>query len=175
MLQLSQRLHATNVTLLQSLQHCCNLCNIAAISVTLLWLHVANATLLQQLQHCRDPIKKNLCLWLSEFLKIHREQEAGLKVCPKCFFMTLEQIFIILFFAYLMKKKWEGGLNCSQQNVFLHNNCEHIFFLPFSSRRNWEVRLILHSKMCFFQMKATWKQQESNPKKIWKFILQRNC
>ena len=42
----------------------------------------------RQLQHHRDCIKK-LCLRLSKLLKIHREQEARLKVCPKCFFTTL--------------------------------------------------------------------------------------
>jgi hypothetical protein len=52
-------------------------------------------------------------LLLSQFLKIHREREAGLKVCPKCFFTTLEQIcyyfsFISLsiFLTILSKIVW---------------------------------------------------------------------
>ncbi len=49
--------------------------------------------------------KKPFCLQLSEFLKIHREQEAGLKVCPKSFFMTTVNRFIIIIFSTFSKKK----------------------------------------------------------------------
>ncbi len=49
--------------------------------------------------------KKPFCLRLSEFLKIHREQEAGLKVFPKSFFKTTVNRFIIIIVSTFSKKK----------------------------------------------------------------------
>jgi hypothetical protein len=50
--------------------------------------------------------KKPFCLRLSEFLKIHREQEAGLKVCPKSFFTTtVNRLIIIIFLTFSKRKK----------------------------------------------------------------------
>ncbi len=43
----------------------------------------------------------------------------------------LNRFIIIIFFTFLIKKKWEGGLIFSQQNVFLHNNCEQVYFILF--------------------------------------------
>ncbi len=88
--------------------------NVAAISATLQRSHqhckdcidiAKNACDCMQLQqHRRDC--KALCRRLSKFLKIHWEQEAGLKVCLKCFFTTTVNRFItIIFFAFLIKKK----------------------------------------------------------------------
>jgi hypothetical protein len=76
MSQLSQRLHATNATLQQSLRYCCNLCDITAIACDK--CDIAATIAILQRSH-----KKTLCLRLSKFLKIHREREAGLKVCPE--------------------------------------------------------------------------------------------
>ena len=54
-------------------------------------LHASSAT--SQHSHkttaTSQRLHKKLCLRLSKLLKIHREQEARLKVCPKCFFTTL--------------------------------------------------------------------------------------
>jgi hypothetical protein len=63
--------------------------------------------------------KKNLCLRLSEFLKIHWEQEAGLKVCQKCFFTTtVNRFIIIIFFAFLKKEEMRSGTHFTQQTCF---------------------------------------------------------
>ncbi len=51
-----------------------------------------------------DLKKKPFCLRLSEFLKIHREREAGLKVCPKSFFTTTVNRFIIIICFDFLKK-----------------------------------------------------------------------
>jgi hypothetical protein len=56
---------------------------------------------------------------LSEFLKIHREREAGLKFCLKCFFATTVNIFHIIFFAFLKKEEMRSRTHFTQQNVFL--------------------------------------------------------
>ncbi len=42
---------------------------------------------------CNRISPHTLCLRLSEFLKIHWEREVGMKVCPKCFFTTIERIY----------------------------------------------------------------------------------
>ena len=42
---------------------------------------------------------------LSEFLKMHREREAGQKVCLKCFFTTTVNRFHLLFFSPFSKRK----------------------------------------------------------------------
>jgi hypothetical protein len=50
--------------------------------------------------------KETLCLRLSKFLKTHQKREAGLKVCPKCFFRTTVNRFILFYcFAFLIKKE----------------------------------------------------------------------
>jgi hypothetical protein len=102
MFQLLQRLHTTNATSLQSLQHCCDLCNIATIACNKCDIAATTATL-QRLH------KKPICLQLSEFLKIHRKQEVGLKVCPKCFFTTLEQILLLYIFCLSHKEEMRRG------------------------------------------------------------------
>ncbi len=66
-----------------------------------------------------DLEKKPFCLWLSEFLKIHREQEAGLKVCPKSFFATtVNRFIIIIFFDFLKKEEMRSGTHFTQQTCF---------------------------------------------------------
>jgi hypothetical protein len=63
-----------------------------------------------------DLEKKPFCLRLSEFLKIHREQEAGLKVCPKNFFTTTVNRFTnIIFFNFLKKEEMRSGTHFTQQ------------------------------------------------------------
>ncbi len=54
---------------------------------------------------------------LSDFLKIHREQEAGLKVCPKCFFDNCEQIYYHYFFRLSQKRRNE------KRDYFLQQTC----------------------------------------------------
>ena len=49
--------------------------------------------------------KKTLCRQLSEFLKMHREREAGQKVCLKCFFTTTVNRFHYYFFSPFSKRK----------------------------------------------------------------------
>ena len=71
--------------------------------------------------------KKTFLSRLSKFLKMHREQEAGQKVCLKCFFTTTVNRFHLLFFS------------------------------PFSKRKKWEAGLILHSKKCFFWSQLSWR------------------
>ncbi len=49
--------------------------------------------------------KETLRLWLSRFLKTHQKREAGLKVCPKCFFTTtVNRFYFILLFCLSHKK-----------------------------------------------------------------------
>ena len=54
--------------------------------------------------------KKTFLSRLSEFLKMHREQEAGQKVCLKCFFMTTVNRFHIIFSLSQKgrNKKWDS-------------------------------------------------------------------
>jgi hypothetical protein len=62
--------------------------------------------------------KETLCLRLSKFLKTHQKRKARLKVCPKCFFMTTVNRFILYCcFAFLIKKRNEKWY--SSYNVFL--------------------------------------------------------
>jgi hypothetical protein len=56
---------------------------------------------------------------LSNFLKIHREQEAGLKVCPKCFFDNCEQIYYHYFCRLSQKRRNEKRDSFFTANVFL--------------------------------------------------------
>ena len=51
--------------------------------------------------------KKTLCRQLSEFLKMHREREAGQKVCLKCFFTTTVNRFHCYFFRLSQKGRNE--------------------------------------------------------------------
>ena len=62
---------------------------------------------------------QTLCRQLSEFLKMHREREAGQKVCRKCFFTTTVNRFHIFFFRFLKKEEIRSGTHFTQQNVFL--------------------------------------------------------
>jgi len=54
---------------------------------------------------------------LSEFLKMHREREAGQKVCLKCFFTTTGRNTSGTCFG-------ETGLKIRPDVLFHHNNCE---------------------------------------------------
>jgi hypothetical protein len=73
--------------------------------------------------------------------KIHREREVGLKVCSKCFFTTLEQIYKYYFFCLSHKEEMRGGTEfftakrvvSSQQ---LWSDLFYFIFSHFSSRRN---------------------------------------
>ena len=56
----------------------------------------------------RDRMKsQTLCRQLSEFLKMHREREAGQKVCLKCFFTTTVNRFHYYFFRLSQKGRNE--------------------------------------------------------------------
>ena len=68
---------------------------------------------------CDRMRSQTLCRQLSEFLKMHREQEAGQKVCLKCFFTTTVNRFHIIIFAFLNKEEMRSGTHFTQQNVFL--------------------------------------------------------
>ncbi len=106
----SSLLYVTQLlTAMQSLQCCRNCMQSLQCRCDCMRLH---AMLLWSLQ------KKNLCLRLSEFLKIHREREAGLKVCPKCFFTTTVNRFISLFFCLSQKKEIRNGTHFTQQTCF---------------------------------------------------------
>ncbi len=103
---MSQRLHAVacNVTEItcDCMQCCCDCMRLHAMSC--------------------DLKKKPFCLQLSEFLKIHREQEAGLKVCPKSFFMTtVTRFIIIIFFDFLKKEEMRSGTHFTQQTCFFQS------------------------------------------------------
>ncbi len=68
--------------------------------------------------HCMQ--KRNLMSMTVRVLENTPDKRSGTQVCPKCFFTTTVNRFILFYwFAFLIKKKWEAGL-------------------------------ILHSKMCFF-------------------------
>ena len=54
---------------------------------------------------CDRMKSQTLCRQLSEFLKMHREREAGQKVCLKCFFTTTVNRFHLLFFSPFSKRK----------------------------------------------------------------------
>ncbi len=98
------------LTAMQSLQCCRGCMQSLQCHCDCMQLH---AMLLQSLW------KKTLCLRLSEFLKIHREQEAGLKVCPKCFFTTTVNRFISLFICLFQKRRNEKRDSFYTANVFL--------------------------------------------------------
>jgi hypothetical protein len=70
---------------------------------------------------------------LSDFLKIHWEREAGLKVCPKCFFDNCEQIYYHYFFRLSQKRRNEKRDSFFTANVFLP---ERVGFSKV--RRLWE-------------------------------------
>ena len=92
-----------------------------AISWDHVWSHVMRFHEIAAIA-CDLTGSQTLCLQLSEFLKIHWEREAGMKVCPKCFFMTIERIYYDYYtWAFLKKKKWENWLN-----IFISKTC---FFL----------------------------------------------
>ncbi len=76
---------------------------------------------------CMRSRKKTFLSQQSKFLKMHREQEAGQKVCLTSFFTTTVNRFHLLFFS------------------------------PFSKRKKWEAGLILHSNTCFFCSQLSWR------------------
>ena len=56
---------------------------------------------------CDRMKSQTLCRQLSEFLKMHREREAGQKVCLKCFFTTTVNRFHYYFFRLSQKGRNE--------------------------------------------------------------------
>ncbi len=84
-------------------------------------LHVIACVRMQS--HAIACNRIRLCQRLSNFLKIHREREPGLKVCPKCFFNNCEQIYyIIIFFVFLKKEEMRSGTHFSQQMCFFQKS-----------------------------------------------------
>jgi hypothetical protein len=105
---MSQRLHAIA-------------CDVAAIACDCIQCH-CDCMRLHAIS-C-DLKKKPFCLCLSEFLKIHWEQEVGLKVCPKSFFTTtVNRFIIIIFFNFNKKEEIRSGTHFTQQTCFFLVKC----------------------------------------------------
>jgi len=91
--------------------------------------------------------KKTLCRQLSEFLKMHREREAGQKVCLKCFVTTTVNRFHYYFFRLSQK-----GRNEKRESFYTAKRVSSVH-----SRRD-ETRLAVFSvpfpqnkfQTCFF-------------------------
>ena len=91
--------------------------------------------------------KKTLCRQLSEFLKMHREREAGQKVCLKCFVTTTVNRFHYYFFRLSQK-----GRNEKRESFYTAKRVSSVH-----SRRD-ETRLAVFSvpfpqnkfRTCFF-------------------------
>ena len=91
---------------------------------------------------------QTLCRQLSEFLKMHREREAGQKVCLKCFFTTTVNRFHYYFFRLSQK-----GRNEKRESFYTAKRVSSVH-----SRRD-ETRLAVFSvpfpqnkfRTCFFQ------------------------
>ncbi len=66
---------------------------------------------------CDCMKSQTLCRQLSEFLKMHREQEVGKKVCQSVSSRQLWTDFIYFFFAFLKKEEMSSGTHFTQQNV----------------------------------------------------------
>ena len=81
------------------------------VKINLLWAmsqrshSIAWDRMLSHAIACNRMKSQTLCRQLSEFLKMHREREAGQKVCLKCFFTTTVNRFHIIFFAFSKRKK----------------------------------------------------------------------
>ena len=96
---------------------------------------------------CMRSRKKTLCRQLSEFLKMHREREAGQKVCLKCFVTTTVNRFHYYFFRLSQK-----GRNEKRESFYTAKRVSSVH-----SRRD-ETRLAVFSvpfpqnkfRTCFF-------------------------
>jgi len=98
---------------------------------------------------CDRMKSQTLCRQLSEFLKMHREREAGQKVCLKCFFTTTVNRFHYYFFRLSQK-----GRNEKRESFYTAKRVSSVH-----SRRD-ETRLAVFSvpfpqnkfQTCFFQV-----------------------
>ena len=68
---------------------------------------------------CDRMKSQTLCRQLSEFLKMHREREAGQKVCSKVFLHDNCEQISYNFFRFLKKEEIRSGTHFTQRNVFL--------------------------------------------------------
>jgi hypothetical protein len=70
---------------------------------------------------CARMKSQTLCRQLSEFLKMHREREAGQKVCLmlKVFLHDNCEQISYNFFRFLKKEEIRSGTHFTQRNVFL--------------------------------------------------------
>jgi hypothetical protein len=92
---------------------------------------------------------QTLCRQLSEFLKMHREREAGQKVCLKCFFTTTANKYFIYYFFPLSQK----GRNEKRDSFYTAKRVSSVDSCPD------ETRLAVFSvpfsqnkfRTCFFQ------------------------
>jgi hypothetical protein len=92
--------------------------------------------------------KKTLCGQLSEFLKMHREREAGQKVCLKCFFTTTVNRFHYYFFRLSQKgrKEKRESFYTAKRVSSVHSRRDEtrlaVFSVPFLQNK---------FRTCFFQ------------------------
>jgi hypothetical protein len=107
MSQLLQRSHATNATSMQCRRDCSDVAEIAAMS------HLLHAiTAMSHLSHATNATSQRLQTLKSTTVRVLEntpEREAGLKVCPKCFFTTLEQIYYYYVFRLSHKEEMRRG------------------------------------------------------------------
>ena len=68
---------------------------------------------------CDRMKSQTLSRQLSEFLKMHREREAGQKVCSKVFLHDNCEQISYNFFRFLKKEEIRSGTHFTQRNVFL--------------------------------------------------------
>ena len=79
---------------------------------------------------------------LSEFLKMHREREAGQKVCSKVFLhTTVNRFHIGNFFRFLKKEEIKSGTNFTQRKIVssVHSHRDEtrlaVFSVPFPQNK----------------------------------------
>mgnify|MGYP000155867759 CR=1 FL=1 len=100
--------------------------------------------------------KKTLCRQLSEFLKMHREREAGQKVCLKCFFTTTVNRFHYYFFRLSQKGRNEKreSFYTAKRVSSVHSRRDEtrlaVFSVPFPQNK-FQTCFFLDTvtKMCF--------------------------
>ncbi len=95
--------------------HCKDCCNVAKIACNCMQLHAIAC----DRSNIAEIANLNVDDRLSKILKIQREREAGLKVCPKCFFTTtVNRFIIIIIFYFLKKEEMRSGTHFTQQTCF---------------------------------------------------------
>jgi len=106
--------------------------------------------------------KKTFLSRLSKFLKMHREQEAGQKVCRESFFTTTncEQISFIIFSPFSKRKKY--SFYTAKRFSSVHSCRDEtrlaVFSVPFPQNK---------FRTCFFQGRVLIKR---NSKVIWREV-----